>query len=245
LPEFHAVGLAAAVVPAICFLATDGRRARTAAVAGAVLGMALLPPALAVWRRAVMYDGMRHFLFVLPFLAVLSGWGFAAAVGELARLGASVRPLAVLRAAVAAPAVVAGLVSLALTGADMWALHPYEYVYFNRLVAGGQAAASTRFETDYWGLSYKEGLEWLRDHYPPQERRVTVANCSTEFLTAYPIRRSPELSARFVPTGLHTNPPPRIVLATTRYDCHRRGGTVLHVVARKGVPLTYVLEREP
>ncbi len=246
LPEFYACGIVGALVPAVAFLVRDGRgrRARTTAVVALVLMMMLLPPALAIWQRAVMYDGMRHFLFVLPFLAVLAGWGFAAAIGDL---GAAVRrpsALRVLRAAVAVVPVAAGLVSLALTAVDFYELHPYEYIYFNRLVAGGEAAAATRFETDYWGLSYKEGLEWLGDHYPAGSTPITVANCSSEFLTSYWIHTQPALAARFTASSQYTNPPPRILLATTRYNCHKRGGRTLYVVSRKDVPLMYVLEHE-
>lgn len=38
--------------------------------------------------------------------------------------------------------------------------HPNEDVYFNRLV-GGIGCARFRYEMDYWGLSYKTGLEFL------------------------------------------------------------------------------------
>jgi len=245
LPEFYACGIAGALVPSIAFLVRDGRgaRGRGIGVTALVAMMAFLPPVLAVWRRAVMYDGMRHFLFVVPFLAVLAGWGLAASVGELEALGRRRDVLTLLRAAIALVPVGAGLLSIALTLADLRDLHPYEYVYFNRLVAGGEEAASSLFETDYWGLSYKEGLEWLRDNYPTTDgQRITVANCSIEFLTAYPIRTTPALAARFTPSSGYTTPPPRILLATTRYNCHRRGGKTLHVVSRKGVPLMYVLE---
>ena len=246
LPEFYLVGLVGAVVPALGFLLIDGRgrRAGGLAAVACLLVAALLPPALAVRQRAVMYDGMRHFLFVVPFLAVLAGWGFAAAVGDVTALRRRRGPIAILRGAVGLAVAAAGLVSLAVTAADMWALHPYEYIYFNRLVAGGQSAASTRFETDYWGLSYKEGLAWLRDNYPPEARRVAVANCSSEFLTGYWIRSTPELAARFVPSSAYSNPPSRVLLATTRYNCHRRPGKTLHVVTRKDVPLLYVLAQD-
>ena len=181
LPEFYLAGFAGGVVPALGFLLADGRGRRWRGIV-AVVGLlipALLPPVLAVWRRAVMYDGMRHFLFVVPFAATLAGWGLAAAIGDLTALRARRGAVAFVRGLVGGVIGAAGIASLALTVADMWALHPYEYVYFNRLVAGGQAAASTRFETDYWGLSYKEGLDWLQEHYPAGAKRITVANCSS------------------------------------------------------------------
>jgi hypothetical protein len=246
LPEFYLIGLAGGVVPALAFLLGEGRgrRWRGVAAVACLLVAALLPPALAIWRRAVMYDGMRHFLFVLPFVAVLAGAGMAAAVGDVRGLRGGRGVVGWVRGALGFVVTSVGVASLGLTLADMWALHPYEYVYFNRLVAGGQAAASERFETDYWGVSYKEGLEWLRDHYPAAPRRIAVANCSSPFLTSYWIRTRPELGERFAASSAYTNPPPRIMLATTRYNCHRRGGRPIHVVTRKDVPLLYVLEND-
>jgi hypothetical protein len=244
LPEVYLIGLAGGVVPTFAFLLGEGRGRRWRGIAAVVclLIATLLPPALAVWRRAVMYDGMRHFLFVVPFAAVLAGWGLAAAVGDVTAVRTRRTFFAWLRGAIGLVIASAGVASLGLTLADMWALHPYEYIYFNRLGGGGQAAASERFETDYWGLSYKEGLAWLRDNYPAASRPVPVANCSSDFLTKYWLRTQPDLAARFAPSSPYTNPPPRILLATTRYNCHKRGGTPIHVVTRKDVPLLYVLE---
>jgi hypothetical protein len=246
MPEFYAAGLAAGIVPAVAFLARDGRGRRWTSALHVILLViaAVLPPALATWTHAVCYDGMRHFLFTVPFLAVLAGWGLSAGIGQLAALRARATIARWLGAVVVAPLVAAGLASLAITVVDMHDLHPYEYIYFNRLVAGGEEAAAPHFETDYWGLSYKEGLEWLRASYPRGKGRTTVGNVSAEFLTTYWIRSDPELSARFIGESAYTTPPPRIVLATTRWGRHREPGTVLHVVTRKNVPLCYVIEHD-
>jgi hypothetical protein len=45
-------------------------------------------------------------------------------------------------------------------------LHPYEYVYYNRL-AGGVEGAFRRYETDYWATSYQEAIEYLNRSAPP------------------------------------------------------------------------------
>ena len=52
------------------------------------------------------------------------------------------------------------VVAAGTTLVDVARLHPYEYAYFNRSF-GGLPAAAGRFETDYWGVAYKEGFEWL------------------------------------------------------------------------------------
>jgi hypothetical protein len=46
-----------------------------------------------------------------------------------------------------------------------WQLHPYQYIYYNSLV-GGVAGASSNYEMDYWGLSYKEGIEYINQVAP-------------------------------------------------------------------------------
>ncbi len=108
--------------------------------------------------RMPLYDGLRHFLFLVPLLAVLAGVSVSAFLRSPAGRRGKVAGLAVLTAAC--------LVTLV----DMVRLHPYESVYFNRLVAGGMKAGIDRYEGDYWCLSYKEGCEWLL-------RRFAGARC--------------------------------------------------------------------
>ena len=51
-------------------------------------------------------------------------------------------------------------------------LHPYEYIYYNRLV-GGVQGAFRRFELDYWGTSYREAAAYL-DAAAPANATVWV-----------------------------------------------------------------------
>lgn len=177
---------------------------------------------------STLYDGQRHFLFVVPGLAAI-------AAIALVRLFELLPPLPSLTCAGALG------VSLLITVADMVALHPYQYVYFNRLIAGGLAEAGHRFETDYWGTSYKEGVEWLAQaSFLPERGRITVASCSEPALTEYYL---PQDRFTYVgslnATGISS--PPNIFLATTRWGCHRRlPGRIIHVVERQGMPLLYV-----
>jgi hypothetical protein len=110
---------------------------------------ALLPVAITIATRPAMYNGIRHFLFVLPPLAALGGLG-AAWIAQWLR-GA---PLAL----GAATAVLgAGLVLPAIA---MVRVHPYEYTYFNS-ASGGMPSAASRFMLDYWGLSLKQASQAL------------------------------------------------------------------------------------
>ena len=119
----------------------------------------------------------------------------------------------------------------------MVALHPYQSVYFNRLIAGGLPGVSGRFETDYWGNSYREATEWVMTNVPGDG--IRIANCSNALQSSYYLRRP--RGARFVPVAVEDHPD--LLLATTRWDCHRQAAArVLHTVERQGVALSYVLD---
>ena len=125
------------------------------------LAWLLGPWAVVVARDAVLYDAWRHLFFVYPALVLLAVAGARALV-------AAAGPR--LRAGVVGVLVVAGAASLAA----MIRLHPYQNVYFNGLVAPERARA--RFELDYWGTSYREGLEQVLRHDGREQIRVWVAN---------------------------------------------------------------------
>jgi len=236
LPEFYLVALLAGV-------ATLGRtwrqreRGRSALVRRLqiawVASIAALPLLLAVAARPHLYDGLRHLLFILPPLAILAGLSVAAFFGS-----APAR-----RDRVAVGATLLALCTWTVT--DMARLHPYEAVYFNRLVAGGVAAASARFETDYWGSSYKEGLEWLIDNYGQGlARRVRVATTFVTLPCPYYMNRSSEGRRRFQCVVLDNDP--HVVLSITRKGMHEQfKGRILHVVQRQGASLLYVIETRP
>jgi len=150
LPEIMlALGLAGA---AIAFAAAFDRQAspqRRAALLMLALA-ATLPIALTVVLRPAMYNGIRHFIFVAPAIAVVGGLAGARLIERLAawRPAAAAGAAAVLAAGVALPAV------------EMAKLHPYEYTYFNR-IEGGVRGADGRYMLDYWGLSLKQASEAL------------------------------------------------------------------------------------
>jgi 4-amino-4-deoxy-L-arabinose transferase-like glycosyltransferase len=112
---------------------------------------ALVPIALTVATRPAMYNGIRHFVFVLPPLAVLGGWAGAQMLDWLAHKSryASATAGAVILIAMLPPVV------------DMVRLHPYQYTHFNR-IAGGVSAANTNYMLDYWGLAFKQAAAEFR-----------------------------------------------------------------------------------
>jgi hypothetical protein len=112
---------------------------------------ALFPIALTLATKPAMYNGVRHFVFVMPPLAVLGGLAGSFIVE---RLGAWFRPVGVAAAAL----LVAGLTPPVI---ELVRLHPYQYTHFN-LLAGGIRGADDRYMLDYWGLAFKQASQDLR-----------------------------------------------------------------------------------
>jgi len=109
-----------------------------------------------------LYDNFRQFLFIVPPLFIFAGMGLQA----LFSLGGSLRIIPAAR-------VVTGcfILAAALLPGLYWdvSLHPYQYVYYNRLT-GGVGGAFRRYEMDYWTTSYKEATEYLNAHAPAGAR---------------------------------------------------------------------------
>src|SRR5208282_4338319 len=107
-----------------------------------VLGFAIVfPVAYAVAIKAVLFDGMRHFIFVLPPIAAAAAIVADAALDRLARMR--------YRRFAYGALVLYGLIHVSV----MAMLHPDEYVYYNAFV-GGTHGAEGLFKLDYWANSY-------------------------------------------------------------------------------------------
>jgi hypothetical protein len=237
IPDFLLVATAIVLVAAL--LGRPRRLWRLAEPDWLIVAAAsVVPIVFVVVRRTVLYDGIRHLLFAVPPFVVLVAVAITVLAEEIRRT--TVRWAVVL--AVAAPMVV--------TAADMVSLHPYQSVYFNRLVAGGLRGAAGRFETDYWGSSYKEAVQWVMANVEPRPgSKVSVGNPNASFLTSYYIKKSKSASARFV----NVEPSQAVAgdvdlfITTTRDGNDRRfpDRPVLHRVERQGVPLAFVVEVKP
>jgi hypothetical protein len=238
LPEFYLLGLVAGLAGVATraprswsgWVADDARRLLEVMVL--VIAVAF-PFAYTAASAPATYDGVRHFLFVIPPMAILAGVGVSRLTSWVGRRDLKVAMMVLL----------AGC--MAVTVYDMWQLHPYQYVYFNRLVAGGLPGASKLFDTDYWGASYKEGVQWLVKNYEPPAARgkPKVASCLFSTSTSYFLPADRFKYVGSYHDGEILSKEPDLLLATTRWGCDKiRQGRTIHVVERQGVPLLYVIE---
>ncbi|MBU6462334.1 MAG: glycosyltransferase family 39 protein [Bradyrhizobium sp.] len=175
LPEVLLALFIAGVVGTVISLSRDNVTARRKTIFLMLTLAAMLPLLIAIVKRPALYNGIRHFVFVTPPMAVLAGVAFAWGMNWLRENGRQWQPAAV-------AAFVFGLM-LPLT--EMVRLHPYQYTFFNH-IAGTVRGANDLFMLDYWGLAFKQASDRLheqldeRHEVPPHGRKWKVAVCGPQ-----------------------------------------------------------------
>jgi hypothetical protein len=218
-------GAAGALVAACRRTIAFNRRAVLLLVALA----ALSPLALTVALRPAMYNGIRHFVFVLPPFAVLGAWAGMFLV-EIADRRFRLAPIA------AAVVLVAGT---AVPVAHMIRLHPYEYTYFNDL-SGGITAARAGYMLDYWGLSFKQAsqalLANLAEHHEskPRDRRWKIAVCGPH--RSPQVELGPDFETSWDPSGAD------FAMMLGEFYCARLNAPLLVEIVRDGVSYARVYD---
>jgi Dolichyl-phosphate-mannose-protein mannosyltransferase len=182
------------------------------------------------------FTGLRHFLFVIPALAVLAGIGLDAAATALATRGR-------LAASGGLAVVTACFVWNAVT---LVRLHPYESLFYNAAV-GGLEGASRRYDLDYWFNSMPEALHQLEAYLRRTEpgnaimpaRIYSVAVCG-ERLSFDKTVTLPQLHWDFKQEWNQSE----FFIAPTQMNCDGDvDGKVIGTVERLGVPIAYVKDR--
>jgi len=222
LPEVFLVlaiaGLVGALVTAARKDVAPGQRAALLVVALA----ALVPIGVVVATGPAMYNGIRHFVFVIPPLAVLGGWSGAAA---LEWLGARSRAATVLAAALFAAALASPVI-------EMVRLHPYQYTSFNHL-AGGVRGADGRYMLDYWGLAFKQAAGELRARLAAQSQtpgangRWRIAVCGPQ--RPAQVALGPQFAVGWDPKGAD------FAMALGEFYCAKLDAPIIAQIEREGV----------
>jgi hypothetical protein len=175
LPEVLLGLLIAGVVGTLMSLSRGDVSARRKTILLMLTSAATLPLVIAMLKHPALYNGIRHFIFVIPPMTVLAGVAFAWGMNWLNENRRGWQP--------AVMAVFA--FGLLLPLGEMIRLHPYQYTHFN-LIAGTVRSADNLFMLDYWGLALKQASDELReqlaerDEAPPQGRKWKVAVCGPQ-----------------------------------------------------------------
>jgi len=131
----------------------------------------LFPATFIMIDDPALYDGVRHFTFLIPVISILSACGLSLVI---ARLSAGKRKF------IAIPV----LLLIAYTACTLARLHPYEYIYYNHL-AGPLPLAEKKWESDYWSSSLREAAGVLTRYVDKEQKNpdappYSVAICAED-----------------------------------------------------------------
>lgn len=197
----------------------------------------MVPVAYFIILRPSLYNGMRHFFFIIPPICV----GAAAGLHWFWLWAADRRSWAY--------AAVAAMLSLVAAHeiVNMVRLHPHEYVYYNALV-GGPKGAYRRYEMDYWSNFLPQAIDLLEQQLKSEHggtmplRKYVVGLCTKEeILKEYN-------TPNFVTTRDWRQAD--FIITTTNTDCDKTadrvvGGRTVIEIVREGAVLGMVKDRRP
>jgi Dolichyl-phosphate-mannose-protein mannosyltransferase len=187
-----------------------------------LIAAAVVPIALTVITKPVMYNGIRHFVFVTPPFAILGGLAAAYVY----------RQLEAYQHRYALAAAGAFVLLIGWTTVDLVRIHPYQYALFNH-AAGGVQGAARRYMTDYWGLAFKETSEALLDQLEahnvasPPGRKWKVVVCGPAHTAS--IELGPQFETTYNAKGAD------FALSLGTFYCAQLDAPVLAEAEREGV----------
>lgn len=109
--------------------------------------------------NSTLYNGWRHLYFIYPFLVFFSLVGFKY-LFEKKKLYQNYIYIIIL------------VINFILTSHWIFKNHPFQYVYFNNLI--NKKNLQKKFDLDYWGLSYKQSIQYLLNN--EKEEKLIVYN---------------------------------------------------------------------
>ena len=123
-----------------------------------------LPLASVIVMKSVIYTDNRQMYFIYPALLLFAVYGFKFLTDILRQKTLHWQWLTAI-------ILIAGL---AYPVYFMVRYHPYQYTYFNFLAGSKMSVVKQRFGLDTWGVSVKEGLEYIARTDPAQKINVKI-----------------------------------------------------------------------
>ncbi len=198
----------------------------------------VFPLAYIMYKNSVLHDGWRHLIFVYPSLVVLAAlfWLQLESIFKNNKIGQY------------AVYVILGLLMLEST--LFIVRNPqYPYVYFNP-IGGGLHGAYGNYETDYWGVSTKQALDWMEAQGILSENMQNPVVIGTSFW--YPVSRLAgkygdkvqvkytRFNNRYSEQWDYGIYPSRYIRGPHLRSKNWPNSRAVHVVTANGVPLTAI-----
>jgi tetratricopeptide (TPR) repeat protein len=200
---------------------------------------AFFPIAYVIRKDSILHDGWRHLMFVYPSMVVIASLFWATLEGLLK----SQRQLQY--------ALYGLLGILAVDTLSFIVRNPqYPYVYFNP-IGGGIKGAFGHYETDYWGVSVKQAIDWLDQEgiISPEMQDTVIIGTTFYYNVSRQTRKkyNGKVKTVYVRFNSRYNDAWDYGIFPSRFirGPHLRAGTwpnsrAVHVVKANGVPLTAI-----
>jgi len=241
MPLLLLIGL---VLTVVLMFIKDARR--TYPYLWMILFAAVFPVAYIVYKHSVLYDGIRHILFVIPPMVVCTAVSIHYLVVRYQQ-----------QQAVKWVVIAATVLLAALPARFMLANHPNQYVYFNELV-GGVKGAYGHYETDYYMNSVKQAWKWLLQHDPkvrngvaPGDSLLLVSNTIEPVQEAYGRADRPKLRTAYSRFYEKNQQNWDYAIYYSRFldreqlqNGYFPDGKAIHVIEADGVPLAAVYKND-
>jgi hypothetical protein len=136
----------------------------------AVAGWLVIPIISIYLFHSVLYNGWRHLFFIYPAIILFATRGFFSLHNWLSHMTGR-------RAEITILIILVLVVGLFEPISFLFRYHLYGTAYFNQL-AGDPKTLRQRFELDYWGLSYKEAIDYILATDPGDRIPIYMADVS-------------------------------------------------------------------
>jgi hypothetical protein len=142
-----------------------------------IIGWLVLPLAAVIILHSVIYDGWRQMYFIYPSILLIAVFGMKTVWELLSSL---------FRHSTASKILAGTVLAVGLLEPLVFTLqyHPHENVYFNAF-AGDPKTLRQNFEQDYWGLSYKQGIDYILAHDSSKKINLAIADLPGEEYIEY------------------------------------------------------------
>jgi hypothetical protein len=130
----------------------------------AFLALAAGPVLMVVGLGSIVYDSWRHLYFIYSSLVLVAGSGVEFIYSRLKQRNARIFFTSVIS------------IQFLVVIITMIIDHPHQHVYFNLPARAIFAPVTDNFESDYWGLSYRKGLERILAMDTAEQIHVRVEN---------------------------------------------------------------------
>ncbi|MCF8244005.1 MAG: tetratricopeptide repeat protein [Saprospiraceae bacterium] len=234
IPLFSLIGLLGGLV----FLGNFFKKYQPLPVFMAVFA-ALFPLFYIIYKDSILHDGWRHLTFVYPTMTVVAALFYLEMEAKLKenKIGKYL---------------IYGVVGLMMLEPAVFIARnaKFPYVYFNPL-AGGISGAFGNYETDYWGVSMKQAVDWLEAEgkiSPTMKDTVTIGTSFSYVAHAYVDKKfNGKVQVTYVKFASRYEKAWDYGIFPSRYikGPHLHSGAwpnkrTLHTITANGIPLTAI-----